>query len=338
MPEAFNRRNTPVSNRRCRRTISLRSPPRIHRLSIHLRQSRRHHFWPRQSSERLRPRSHPAGNTKAAQARPAQSRSLRRKNPGHERPRPKNHRRHRPLVRRSPRALRRRTRRAPRLSPRHRRVDRRNVSHLPPRPPRRSPRPRPRRQKRLGHHLRQEAHAQAQGTPGFRRTLAPPPHRRKLVHVAGLPARRQRRHAQNPPCQTPYAQAPASQAQTPHPQARVEAGFSPALCLPILFRHLLQPKPVATIFSLDCHYRPSKCGLDIYLSWSARAPAPAFSFVAYPFVSEVGHPPRNANQQCLRFGTIRVRRNFCRCNSLEKPWVANRGVLKSKELTSSALP
>src|SRR5713101_7086788 len=218
MPEAFNRRNTPVSNRRCRRTISLRSPPRIHRLSIHLRQSRRHHFWPRQSPQRLRPRSHPAGNAKAAQARLAQSRSLRGKNPGHERPRPKNHRRHRPLVRRSPKALRRRTRRAPRLSPRHRRVERRNVSHLPPRPPRRSPRPRPRRQKRLGHHLRQEAHAQAQGTPRLRRTLAPLPHRRKLVHVASLSARRQRRHAQNPPRQgPPQTDCPTPQNPPPPP-------------------------------------------------------------------------------------------------------------------------
>src|SRR2546426_819208 len=60
-------------------------------------------------------------------------------------------------------------------------------------------------QERLGHHLRQKAHAQAQGTPRFRRTLASLPHCRQLVHVACLPARRQHRHAQNPPRTTTQA-------------------------------------------------------------------------------------------------------------------------------------
>jgi len=59
--------------------------------------------------------------------------------------------------------------------------------------------------KRLVHHLRQKAHAQAQGTPRLRRALAPLPHRRQLVHVARLSARRQRRHAQNPPRQSPQS-------------------------------------------------------------------------------------------------------------------------------------
>src|SRR5882762_6339321 len=45
--------------------------------------------------------------------------------------------------------LGRRARRTPYLRPRHRRLDRRNVSDLPPRPPRRPPHPRPRRQKRV---------------------------------------------------------------------------------------------------------------------------------------------------------------------------------------------
>src|SRR6266566_6819144 len=49
-------------------------------------------------------------------------------------------------------------------------------------------------QEGLVHHLRQEAHAQAQGTPRLRRTLAPVPHGRQLVHVACIRTRRSRRH------------------------------------------------------------------------------------------------------------------------------------------------
>src|SRR5712692_9644261 len=218
MPEASNRRSAPVSNRHRGRAISLRSPPRSHRLPIHLRQSRRHHLRPHQGSQRQWPRPHSARNAKAAQARPPQSRSLRRKSPRHERPRAKNHRRRRPLARASPKTFRRRARRTSRLRPRHRRLDRRNALDLPPRPPRRPPHPRPRRQERLVRNLRQKAHAQAQGTPRLRRTLAPLPHRRKLVHVASLSARRQRRHAQNPPRQgPPQTDCPTPQNPPPPP-------------------------------------------------------------------------------------------------------------------------
>jgi len=70
---------------------------------------------------------------------------------------------------------------------------------LPSRPPRRPPHTRPRRKKRLVRNLRQKTHAQAQATPRLRRTLAPLPHRRQLVHVARLRARRLRHHQQNPP-------------------------------------------------------------------------------------------------------------------------------------------
>src|SRR5260370_23596647 len=111
---------------------------------------------------------------------------------------PQNHRRHRPHPRASRKNIRRGISRAPRLRTRHRRLDRRDVPHLQSRPPGRPPYPRPGRAKRLVRSLWQETHAQAQGTPGFRRTLAPLPHRRQLVHVASLRARRLRRNQQNP--------------------------------------------------------------------------------------------------------------------------------------------
>src|SRR5229473_2746244 len=129
-------------------------------------------------------------------------------------------------------ALRRRARRAAHFRPRHRRLDRRDVPDLPPRPPGRPSHPRPGREKRLVHHLRQEAHAQTQGASRLWRALAPLPHRRQLVHVACVPARRQRRHAQNPPGpHAPEAQTRLrkAQARTPRTQIRVAQAFGPEL-------------------------------------------------------------------------------------------------------------
>src|SRR5580693_528207 len=174
-------RHQTIPKRSRPRPISLRSPHGIHRLPIHLRQSRRHHFRPRQSSRRQRPPSHPRKNVETQNSRPSQSRPVSRKSLGHERSRRKNSRRYRPHARASRTTLRRRTRRTPRLRPRHRRLDRRNVFNFQSWPPRRAPHPRPGRKKGLVGYLRQKAHAQAQRTPRLWRTLASLSHHRELV-------------------------------------------------------------------------------------------------------------------------------------------------------------
>src|SRR5207344_2931189 len=106
----------------------------------------------------------------------------------------------------------------------------------------RSPHPRPRRTKRLVHHLRQKTQAQTQRTPRFRRTLAPLPHRRQLVHVARLPPRRQRRHAQNPPRQSP----PQTQAKTQITHSFVGEGLAPPSFFAPPLPNSLQSAPPTT--------------------------------------------------------------------------------------------
>src|ERR1700685_3152396 len=83
------------------RPIPLRSPHGIHRLPIHLRQSRRHYLRPRKSPRRQRPPAHSRKNAQAQNSRPPQSRPLPRQSPRHERSRHQNDRRRRAHARTS---------------------------------------------------------------------------------------------------------------------------------------------------------------------------------------------------------------------------------------------
>src|SRR5258706_2844807 len=217
-----NRRNRPISNRNGRRAVPLRSPPGIHPLPIHLRQSRRPHLRQNKSPMRQRPPSRSRANAKTPPLPPPQSRPPRSQSPRHERSSPQNHRRHRPHPRASRKNVRRRASRAPRFRPRHRRLDRRNVPNLQSRPPRRPTHPRPGSKKRLVSDLRQKTHAQAQRTPSLRRTLAPLSHHSQLVHVASIRARRPRHHQQNPKSQSKNNKAPqAHHSRNQAPQTKV---------------------------------------------------------------------------------------------------------------------